>query len=520
MPRFLKPLLLSAFLLSVLAAFLWIQSGAYHWQDGAARIHESTSSAKRKVIVLLVDSLLADSLEKVVRNNEAPALAFLLNKGLYRREMISSFPTMSVTIDSTMLTGTYADQHHVPGLLWFHPEEQRMIDYGDGLRVVKDPGVTEWLTDSFYRLNQQHLSRQITTWHEDLAAKGLTSCSINSLVYRGPRHHHFGVKGVYSLDVKGPDQLALGALSHVTGDSLPDGPFRSMGMNDEYTARSIVGLVKEKRLSDVTVAYFPDMDGELHKHGPAYLEGVRKLDRRVQDILNAFPSWEEALNQHVFILMGDSGVTKTHSSEAASLIHLERILAGFQIYRLGHKQQPDDDVAIAVNGRMSYVYALSKRVSPEMLSDRLKRDKRIDLIAWRDGDWIHVQHGAKKMSYKSGGSLRDRFDQRWQLHGDWSVMNLQRRKEDGRLFSPTYPDGLRRLESALHSHAGRFLVITARPGAEFAADGSPNHPGGGNHGSINASDSLFPFVIATNGTVPSPPQRLVDLKRYILSLVK
>lgn len=518
MRRFFKRLLLPTFLLSVLAAFLWIQSGAYHWQDGSVRIHES--AAKRKVILLLVDSLLADSMEKLVRNNEAPALAFLLKKGIYRRDMISSFPTMSVTIDSTMLTGTYADQHHVPGLLWFHPEERRMIDYGDGLRVVRNPGLFQWFSDSFYQLNQRHLSKQTTTLHEDLAANGFTSGSINGLVYRGPRRHHFGIKGINSLDVQGPDQLALGALSRVTGDSLPDGPFRSMGMNSEYTTRSIVGLVKQKRLSDVTIAYFPDLDGELHKRGPSSLEGVKKLDRQLQEILNAFPSWEEALNRHIFILMGDNGVTATHSSEDAALIDLESILSGFRFYRMGRKQQPADDVAIAANGRMCYVYALSERVSLAALIDRLKRDERIDVIAWQDHERIYVQQGEKEMSYKSGGALRDEFGRRWDIRGDWSVMNLKRRKEDGSLISSTYPDGLRRLESTLQSHAGRFMIITARPGTEFAAGGAPNHPDGGNHGSLHASDSLFPFVIAANETIPPPPKRIVDLKRYILSLIQ
>ncbi|WP_167568761.1 alkaline phosphatase family protein [Brevibacillus migulae] len=510
------PLILPILLL-FLAAYLLISTGAFHWQDSAVRT--TASPAKRKVIILLVDSLIAESLEQLVRRHEVPALAFLLQKGAYRRDMISSFPTMSVTIDSTLLTGTYADQHRIPGLLWFHPDEQRTVDYGDGLRVVWKPGPFQWLSDSFYRLNQQHLSKQTPTLHEELAARGYTSASINGLLFRGPRTHHFGIKAVTSLKVQGPDLLALGGVAKITKQALPDGPFRSMGMNNDYTAQSLIALVKEKRLPDVTLAYFPDMDGELHKHGPASLEGVRKLDQQLQSILNAFGSWEEALDRHVFILTGDSGVTATHASKEAALIDMEQLLSGLSFYRLGTQKKPENDVAVAVNGRMSYVYALSERVSIQMFIDRLAPEKRIDLIAWKDQEWIHVLRDGKQLSYRTGGKELDEFNQRWELRGDRDVLKLEARKEDGKWFSTAYPDGLRRLHSALHSHPGRFLICTALPGSEFAADGAPNHPGGGNHGSLDASDSFFPFAVATNGPIPEPPRRVVDVKAYILSLL-
>jgi len=509
------PYILIPILLLFVAVYLFIWTGAFHWQDRTART--AASPATRKVILLLADSLLAESIEQLVRRNEAPALAFLLQKGVYRRDMISSFPTMSVTIDSTLLTGTYADRHRIPGLLWFDSDEQRMIDYGDGLRVVWKPGPFQWISDSFYRLNQQHLSKQTPTLHEELAANGFTSASINGLLFRGARTHHFGIKGVYGLSIHAPDLFALGGVAKVTNKALPDGPLHSMGMNNEYTAQSLIALVKENRLPDVTIAYFPDMDGELHKHGPSSLEGVRKLDQQLQSILNAFGSWEEALNHYVFILSGDSGVTATRSSKETALIDMESLLSGFSLYRLGQRNKPENDVAIAVNGRMSYVYALSERVSLQMLVDRLKREKRIDLIAWKEQDWIHVLRGGKQLSYRADGKELDEFGQRWELRGDPSALNLEARQ--GKWGSITYPDGLSRLHSALHSHPGRFLVVTAQPGAEIRADGAPNHPGGGNHGSLDASDTLFPFIIATNGPIPQPPRRVVDLKAYILSLL-
>ncbi|MDI5789725.1 alkaline phosphatase family protein [Bacillus licheniformis] len=44
--------------------------------------------------------------------------------------MASAYPTMSVAIDSTLLTGTYPNIHRVPGLVWYNQAEQRIVNYG------------------------------------------------------------------------------------------------------------------------------------------------------------------------------------------------------------------------------------------------------------------------------------------------------------------------------------------------------------------------------------------------------
>lgn len=483
------------------------------------RVQKNASTGK-KVVILLVDSLLSDSLERLVVNNQTPALAFFLKNGVYSRDLISSFPTMSVTIDGTLLTGTYADEHHLPGLLWFNQAERRIVDYGDGLRVVLNPGLQQWFSDSFYNLSQRHLSKEVRTIHETLHESGLTSASINSLVYRGDITHQVGINGAFSVSLKGPDLLALGAASKVTDARLPIGPFESLGMNSKYTIQSLISLVRENRLPDVTFAYFPDMDGELHKHGPNYEEGILELDRQLQQFLNVFGDWDRAFEQHIFLIMGDSGVTATSRNRRTALIDLEKAFADFRLYRLGSKQSPADDVAIAVNGRMSYVYALSSRVAIRNIVDRVKQDQRIDVIAWRENGWIHVAQGNRLLQYRRGSQLTDRFGQRWDLNGDREILDITVDTKDGRLDSQLYPDGLRRLESVFSSHQGRFLVLTAKPGAEFAADEAPNHVGGGNHGSLHRSDSIVPLIVAPADVVPPPPSRMVELKQYILSLVE
>ncbi|MGQ7278052.1 alkaline phosphatase family protein [Brevibacillus thermoruber] len=498
--------------------------------SGTARLQ--TTADRPKVIVLLVDSLLSPSIDRLLAANKLPALRFLIENGVYKRDVISSFPTMSVTIDSSLLTGTYADGHGIPGLLWYHAAEKRIVNYGDGSRAVWQNGPRQLLTDSLYNLNQQHLSKRVETLHEALDQAGFTSASINGLIYRGSVPHELVLPAnlaklvlkTQKVSVMGPHLLGFGTLSSVTNQPLPEGPLQSFGFNDAYTAQSLVSLAGGGRLPDVTVAYFPDMDGRLHKNGPGDTSGVENMDRQLQIILNAFGDWRRALEHHVFVVMGDSGVAATAADRTAAVIELDKMMAaaGYRVLPMGRQAGADDDVAIAVNGRMCYVYALSPRAPLSGLAGALGNEPRIDLIAWKEGEWVQVQRGGSgsRLRFRLGGTYRDPYGRTWDVEGDWAVMGLARDAVTGRIHSREYPDGLTRLHGALHSHPGDYLVVTAVPGAEFHANGSPNHPGGGNHGGLHREDSLFPFIAAGKGRLPAPPARIVDVKAYLLSLVQ
>lgn len=97
---------------------------------------QSNKTATKPVLVLVIDSLMDQPLQEAVQTGKAPALKFLMENGHYEPEVASSYPTMSVTIDSTILTGTYADQHRIPGLVWYNQAENRLINYGSGMREV------------------------------------------------------------------------------------------------------------------------------------------------------------------------------------------------------------------------------------------------------------------------------------------------------------------------------------------------------------------------------------------------
>ncbi|MBO8162365.1 MAG: alkaline phosphatase family protein [Brevibacillus sp.] len=557
---FRKSLIVTAVCLLLLALIFGCSRLAGEGADENASILAKRNSAGKKVIVLLIDSLLTEALEQLRSTNQVPALSFFIANGSYRRDVISSFPTMSVTIDSSLLTGSYADRHGIPGLVWYHEGERRIVNYGDGMRVAWDPGLRRWLGDVLYEMNHAHLSTQVKTLYEELHERGFTSGSINGLIYRGPAgkqlqlpiYLRFAMGGQASLKVKGPDVLVLGALAAAAPERLPTSTVSALGINDEYSIDSLIHLIQTNSLPDLTLVFLPDMDGELHRHGPTHLSSLVKVDRQLQRLLDSFGDWERALKEHIFVVMGDSGVVPTGRDKQSVLIDLEKRLADYQRAESGRQVQPSDEVAIAINGRMCYIYALSPRVPLEALAAKLKDDPRIDLLAWKENEWIHVMRGGgsgERLRYRPGREdakvykqgaaaprrrevgpglhvtngyrlWEDEYGQHWEIHGDWRVMDLRTRTPSGKIASDLYPDGLRRLASVFSSHRGRFLAATAVPGTEFAGGGTPNHPGGGNHGSLHRLDTLIPLIVSGAPPLPEPPRRVVDLKAYLLSLVK
>ncbi|MGE7983917.1 alkaline phosphatase family protein [Solibacillus sp. NPDC093137] len=284
----------------------------------------------KPVVLIVVDSLMNEPLQKVIKEGDAPALEYLMNNGQLHQEMISSYPTMSVTIDSTLLTGTYPDQHQVPGLIWFKEDENRMISYGSGIGEIWSNGVKNVALDSVVHLNSSHLSKEVHTIHEELAHRNLSSASINGLLYRGNFQHRLNIPKLITvanllpknMDVNGPAIFSLGTLSQYNSENNRyKFVWNRLGVNNQFTANELNYLIDQKMLPPFTLAYLPDADASIHKQGPGDLKGIQKADQAVQNILNRFPSWEEAIKEVTWIILGDSGQSiVTDDKETALMI--------------------------------------------------------------------------------------------------------------------------------------------------------------------------------------------------------
>lgn len=483
----------------------------------------------KKIIFLMIDSLMAQAIDKGIQQKELPAFQFLIEHGQYYKDMVSSFPTMSVTIDSSLLTGAYPNDHRVPGLTWYSTDEKRVINYGTGPMEVFKHGIDPVLVDALINLNGKHLNQQLPTIFEDLAQYGLKSGSINGLIYRGTIDHTLSIppwiQGTTSIpkeiQVKGPDYFALGSLSNPLQDikNLPDGLTRRLGLNNSYSVETVKYLIKTKQLPDFLYVYLPDLDQKLHKKGPSDLNGVKEVDRQLNSLLKTFGSPEEALSKAIFIIVGDSGMTQILPAEENPVIDLPSFFGDYHVLRPGETVSQETDIILAVNETMAYVYKLQTGKSLRDIANLLKVDPRIDFISWREKDWIYAVQGktAKELKFKANGKIIDPYKQTWTIEQDSEVLDLKI-NTNRTLDYGQYPDVLQRLSGALNSHPGEFLVVAAKPGYELADRSSPTHKGGGGHGSIRQEESLIPLIIC--GTDQKPQYlRIIDLKSFLLKLL-
>lgn len=491
----------------------------------------SGNIGNKKVMLIVVDSLMSKHIDQGLDLDELPAFKYLIEEGIYYRDLVSSFPTMSVVIDSSLLTGTYPDQHQIPGLIWYSAAENRLINYGTGKKEVIQNGINQTLIDILYNINQLHLNKNTPTFHEELSKINKSSGSINCLIYRGSHSHTLRlppwIYGPTSLPemirVHAPLHFTYGAFSHPLDPSLrlPDGVMENMGFNNEYALKMVEYLVKNNQLPDLLLIYLPDLDKELHKFGPDQVQSIQKLDQQLGEILSLFGSWKLALQEAIFIVMGDGGHTQILPREKNPVISLRSILEPYKIVSAGEEITNEHDLILAVNERMAYIYPLNPSLSLHQLASRLLSDDRIDMIAWEEEEWIYAMRSGsdKTLKFHSNGEYRDLYNQYWTIDGESKVLDLKIRDEDKWIEYRSYPDVLRRLYGALRSHQAPFLILNAKPGYEFQDENSPLHLGGGAHGSIHAYDSYAPLIIS--GTKHEPKfRRIVDLKGYILELLK
>ncbi|SOC11400.1 predicted AlkP superfamily pyrophosphatase or phosphodiesterase [Ureibacillus xyleni] len=477
---------------------------------------------EKRIVLITIDSLMSEPLQKAMAEGKAPAFSFLVENGQLYTDMVSSYPTMSVTLDSSLLTGVFADEHKIPGLIWFNQDANRIVSYGSGPGEIWNDGVRNVVQDSVIRLNNKHLSSSVTTIHEELANRNIQSASINGLIYRGKVEQNLNVPFLIStmkilpknIEVKGPTILSLGALSQLSpNNNLQKFAWDKMGVSNEFSVREFKYLLEQNQLPSFTLAYLPDADARIHSKGSDDLQAIEKADESLQDLLNSFSSWEEAIKSVTWIVLGDSGQSAVKKDK--SLIDLNKVLSKYSFWE---RNNQDGQIAFAVNERMAYIYLKDDKLNIQEVVEILKKDDRIAFISWSENEQNYVTApNNEELVFSKQGNLKDEYNQTWDIEGDESILDLT--VQNGEIQFNNYPDALARLNGALHSHKGRYIIVDAVPNYEFIEKHSYDHAGGGAHGSLHKVDSLVPLIITGTDSKPSS-LRLVDIKDWVLQMLE
>jgi type I phosphodiesterase/nucleotide pyrophosphatase len=406
------------------------------------------SSKPKPVVVIVIDGLTPSMLEAT----DTPALRFLLEHGRYRRAT-STFPSLTPVCLASIATGSHPDVHHIPHLVWWNRQEQRLVEYGSSFGAMWAVGLAQGLRDTIVNLNERHLSRGVKTIYEALEDTGLTTAAINITTYRGRNRHLSSIPGLPA--VNGPKRFFFYSIYESDKTGAPIAWLnRGAGSIDAYAATVGRWLVTRDGF-DLLVFYLPDYDYASHAQGPdAAHEALARSDAAIASLMDAAGGPEEFLERYAVVVCSDHG--QSHVERSASLNVEGALVTG--------------------SNRAAMLYG----ANPRALAEALDREPSVGVALFLEDDRVVARRG--------GDEGLDLLDQ--------------------------YPQGRIRAEAALRNPNAGEVLVSAAAGWEFVDLAGRHHSGGGSHGSLEAADSEVPMLTVGLG---EPPDSITGIKALALA---
>ena len=458
----------------------------------------------KKLVLVVIDALKPAMLERAIASGRAPALARIVQDGVYVDECVAAFPSVTPVCAATITTGVGPDQHLIPSMNWYHREEARYVEYGSSFSASRQFGVLRSLTDTVYRMNAEHLSHDVDTVFESLDDADVRTAGTTYLIYRGRHQHEVSNESalarivtstLFRRTIDGPQELFYADLyaSRRTGCR---GQLGMPGIRDQHTG-CVGAYLVEHDLFDFMLFSLPDNDAWSHKNGPyAQVTSIAAADRQLERLMHAAGGPDTFLEQHAVV------VTSDHSQAAVEeRIRLNDAFEDFDVATPSPSRSIGAEVALSPAQRSAMVYALDPTQRQEVIERSIEAVSEldgVDLVLWlSDSQEAAVRSRRGELRFAPGGELQDARGGRWSVEGDLAA--LRGEIQDGRFLCTEYPDALARIWSALSCPTAGDVLLSASPGYEFVDWGGADHVGGGSHGSLHRSDSLGALVWCGTG---------------------
>lgn len=462
---------------------------------------------RKKLVLVVIDALKPEMLERAIESDRAPVLERLVREGVYVDDCVAAFPSVTPVCAASITTGVGPDTHRIPSMNWYHREEERYIEYGSSFSASRQFGVLRSLTDTVYRMNAEHLSDEVETVFESLDDLGLRTAGTTYLIYRG-RHEHqvsnetalarIATSTVFRRKILGPTELFYADLyaSRRTGCK---GQLGMPGIRDQHTG-CVGAYLEEHDLYDFLLFSLPDNDAYSHKHGPhAQVTSIAAADRQLERLMHAGGGPDEFLQTHAVVVCSD------HSqAPVEARIRVGDALEDFHVASPSASRSVGAELALSPAQRSAMIYALDPERRDELVDGAVQAVSGVDgvdLVMYMVGESEFeavVRSSRGELRFTAGGEIGDHRGRLWSVEGDLETLGATVR--EGRFESPDYPDALARIWSALNCRTAGEVLLSAAPGYEFVDWGGADHVGGGSHGSLHRTDSLG--VLLWCGTGP------------------
>ena len=474
--------------------------------------------SRKRVVYIIVDGMATEAFEQVTSSGRAPAFAFLKANGHYVRDSVAVFPTITPAATASLITGATPDAHGIPGMCWYDREAQRFVNYGQSPRAAIVEGLSQVVRDVMLNLNSKHLDPNVATIHEQLDQLGLTTASINFMLFRGPYMHDVDPNlFTRTLFRKKLPQQAPGPKEHYFADAIT-GP--SEACTKLLSSRSIDKRIRatdawaacvtrdllERGETDMILFYMHENDHSSHQDGPgSQVDNLVEADGHLQYVLEAFDSWEQAVEEVGFVVTADHAQSPI-SDDKDHILDLDEVLSDFKRVspQRGKEQFKNNDLAAAGNGRIGFVYLNESRkdsLRPRVV-ETLSSTRGIDQVMWRERDRYVVASSRGTVTFWAGngdGSVVDERDNKWLYEGDLGAVSGV--VEANEIRTPEYPLAFWRIKCALDLDRIGDVIFTNDLTWETKDLAGGDHRGGGDHASLHVQDSMIPFL----STLDEPP---------------
>jgi Type I phosphodiesterase / nucleotide pyrophosphatase len=461
----------------------------------------------KKLVLVVIDSLKPQMLDRAIAEGRAPALAELVRRGTYVRDCVSSFPSVTPVASASIATGLGPEEHGIPSMNWYHRGEERYVEYGSSFQATRAFGIVRSLYDTVYNMNLAHLSQRHRTIFERLEDAGVRAACTTYLIYRGRTRHEPEADGVYSRLARaaqfrhatwGPNELFYADLFSSRRTDCRS-TLGMPGQRDQHTGCVCAHMV-ESDLADFILCSLPDNDTYSHRRGPfAQVTSIAVADRALERIMHVAGGPERFLEDHAVIVMSDHSQTAVRSS-----LNVIDLLGERWRVLVAEDPVPEEaELAVSPTARYAMAYVLDpaerERLAPAVM-DRLAEADGMDVVARRDGDEAIVRSPRGELRFAPGGDLVDPRGGMWSVEGEPATLALS--LDGGRVSSEEYPLALGRLWGALDCPGAGDVLATVEPELEFVDWGGAAHIGGGSHGSLHRGDSLGALILCGTGAVP------------------
>jgi hypothetical protein len=463
------------------------------------------SSGSKKLVLVVIDALKPAMLERAIAVGRAPALARIMQEGVYVDDCVAAFPSVTPVCAASITTGVGPDAHHIPSMNWYHREEARYVEYGSSFSASRQFGVLRSLTDTVYRMNAEHLNPETLTVFESLDDIDVRTAGTTYLIYRGRYPHEVAnetalarivTSTLFRRTIDGPKELFYADIyaSRKTGCR---GQLGMPGVRDQHTG-CVGAYLEENDLYDFMLFSLPDNDAWSHKNGPhSQVTSVAAADRQLERLMHAGGGPDAFLESHAVVVCSD------HSqAPVEERIRLQDSFAEFEVATPSPARSENAEIALSPAQRSAMVYALDEERREQLVVRSVTvalETQGVDLACWLAGGEAVIRNArGAELRFAPDGPVEDLRGGRWHIDGALAAIGASER--DGRLHTPSYPDALSRVWSALKCPTAGDVLLSAAPNYEFVDWGGADHVGGGSHGSLHSSDSLA--VMMWCGTGP------------------